>query len=292
LEQEILDFIKSNLPGEQILSRDRKIISPFELDIFIPRLNLAFEVDGSYWHSSKFVSVDKVTNKFKLCLDKNIKLITIQESKYRNSEALVKNRILSALNGEKNKIYARKCHIVPLESQTKNFFFSQNHLDGDARASKAFALVYKNEVVMAMSFAKSRFNRKIDWEIIRSCSRVGMTVVGGTSKLIKHFSSIHPAASLITYADLDWGIGDSYAKAGMTFSHFSKPGYHYIGQGHVRFSRYVAQKKKLLKLLGPEKYNPLLTEMANMINAGYLVVYDRGNAVYTLNGSSLDLEIM
>jgi len=56
-ENELFDFIKSAYPNARKL-RDRKVnivnkpyISGFDLDIYIPELNLAIEFDGAYWHS-------------------------------------------------------------------------------------------------------------------------------------------------------------------------------------------------------------------------------------------------
>ena len=48
-EIEIYNYIKDNLNIECIQS-NRKIIRPYELDIVIPSLKLAFEFNGSYWH--------------------------------------------------------------------------------------------------------------------------------------------------------------------------------------------------------------------------------------------------
>lgn len=51
-EKELLEYIKSIYNGK-IIENSRKIISPYELDIYLPELNLAFEFNGIYWHSTK-----------------------------------------------------------------------------------------------------------------------------------------------------------------------------------------------------------------------------------------------
>lgn len=38
-----------------------------------------------------------------------------------------------------------------------------------------------------MSFGKSRFNRKFEYELIRFASKLDMSIVGGASKLLSHF---------------------------------------------------------------------------------------------------------
>jgi hypothetical protein len=51
IEQDIRTYIQSLLPNYEIIFNSRRIIAPHELDIYIPALNLAFEINGLYWHS-------------------------------------------------------------------------------------------------------------------------------------------------------------------------------------------------------------------------------------------------
>ena len=46
-EIQLLNFIKENYNGE-IISNTKIVINPYELDIYIPELNLAFEFNGLY----------------------------------------------------------------------------------------------------------------------------------------------------------------------------------------------------------------------------------------------------
>jgi len=50
-ESEVTEFLK--LYFDTVISRDRKIVSPYELDIVIPLKKLAIEYCGLYWHSEK-----------------------------------------------------------------------------------------------------------------------------------------------------------------------------------------------------------------------------------------------
>jgi hypothetical protein len=45
---EIYNFIKDNYTGE-VLSDVKNIINPYEIDIYIPDLNLGFEFNGIWW---------------------------------------------------------------------------------------------------------------------------------------------------------------------------------------------------------------------------------------------------
>lgn len=51
-EKEIVNYIKSIYNGI-VLENDKKIIHPYELDIYLPEINIAIEFNGTYWHSSK-----------------------------------------------------------------------------------------------------------------------------------------------------------------------------------------------------------------------------------------------
>ena len=90
-EQELYDFIK--IFKEDAEQSNRKIIKPYELDVYIPSLSLAFEYNGEYWHSEKFRDKDHRQHKTELCVLKNIKLIHIEEKDWKKDKEQVKNNI-------------------------------------------------------------------------------------------------------------------------------------------------------------------------------------------------------
>ena len=59
---------------------DRSIISPTELDIYIPRNHLAIEINGCYWHSVDCKSKSYHMDKWSRCKEKGIKMITLWEN--------------------------------------------------------------------------------------------------------------------------------------------------------------------------------------------------------------------
>ena len=107
-EKEISDFIKS-ICNYEILENDRNIISPKELDIYIPQKNLAIEFDGLYFHSTKFgKDSDYHLGKTLACEEKGIRLIHIFEDEWLFKRQIVESIIKSALGIYKQKIFARK----------------------------------------------------------------------------------------------------------------------------------------------------------------------------------------
>ena len=85
------------------------------------------------------------------------------------------------------KIYARKCKVVKLSASQAAAFFEHNHIQGNAGASVRYGLKHGENIVAAMTFGKSRFSKKHEYELIRAANTLNTTVVGGASKLFKHF---------------------------------------------------------------------------------------------------------
>lgn len=161
--------------------------------------------------------------------------------------------------------------------------FSQtpsNHLQGACPATVCVGLYHMGDLVMVATFGKPRFNKDYQWELLRLCSVLNTTVVGGASKLLKHFMRDH-TGSILSYANRRWSDGKVYEQLGFTLVRETEPSYVWFDGVRV-WSRYQCQKSKLHKLLG-DKYDPAKSERENMIACGYTRVWDCGNLVYGLS---------
>ena len=85
-EEDMLSYVKSLLPNlsdNEILRNNRTVISPKELDIYIPSMNIALEFNGSYWHSLEKLEekggIDYHKDKSVACAEKGIRLLHIYE---------------------------------------------------------------------------------------------------------------------------------------------------------------------------------------------------------------------
>ena len=87
-EKQLLDFIKENYDGE-IISNSRKIINPYEIDIYLPELNLAYEFNGLYWHNELYKDKNYHQMKYELCKKQNIHLIQIWEDDWNLKQEIV-----------------------------------------------------------------------------------------------------------------------------------------------------------------------------------------------------------
>ena len=94
-EKKIVSNIES-IYKNKIITNSRKIISPLELDIYLPDLNLAIEYNGIYFHSTLAgTSKEYHLKKSLLCREKYIRLIHIYEFENLNEQIeLLKNLIL------------------------------------------------------------------------------------------------------------------------------------------------------------------------------------------------------
>jgi hypothetical protein len=287
--KDIVETFTSN----EVKANVRGIITPYELDLFIDKSNLAIEIDGLMFHSfGKHTSSmfdnhaveakgkKKHLTKTEMCEDKGIHLYHIFENEILEKTKLnIWRSMLMSRLGSTDRIFARKCKIVNVSSKDKNKFLDENHLQGKDRSSVNLGLMYKDELVSLMTFCKSRYSKKFQWEISRFVTKKYHTVVGGASRLLSFFEKEYSPKSIITYADRRFSQGNVYKQLGFEFSHNSSPNYFYFKLNeNVLYSRLKFQKHKLEKEL--ESFNPLLTESENMYNNGYRRIWDSGNLVF------------
>jgi hypothetical protein len=282
-QQEVVDYIKSIYNGEVIVN-SRQIIAPKEIDIYLPELKLGFEYHGIYWHSTDGVPSNEFKNyhlnKMFLCEEQGIRLIQIFSDEWTFKQNIIKSKILNLI-GKSKRIFARKCKVVELCPKDKSEFLIETHLQGDDKSSIRLGLKYEDDLVAVMTFGKSRFSAKYEYELVRFASKNGINVIGGAGKLLSYFINTFNPTSIVTYADLRYSQGNLYKQLGFTKLHRSSPNYFYfkLSEG-VRYNRMRFQKHKLPKQL--ETFNESLSEMQNMFNNGYRVIYDCGNFVYEM----------
>lgn len=271
-EKDLLAYVKSLYSGT-ILSNDRKLIKPYELDIYLPEKKLAFEFNGTYWHSDQVVSNKYHQKKTILCNHKKVRLIHIFEHEWTFNQEKIKSLIKSALGIFDARLYARKCSIKEISSAEYKEFLVSYHLQGAVNSSVRYGLFYNDELVSVIGFGKSRF-KKGEIELHRYCVKAGYQIIGGFSKLIKHACKERQIEEFISYIDLAHFNGKGYKKAGFEKIEVTQPSYIYIRGDEIK-SRMQCQKHKLEAFL--EEYNPEMSEYENMLLNNWDRVYDCGN---------------
>ena len=279
-ERDISEYIKKlNIIIE---GSNRNEIKPLELDILIKSHNIAIEYDGLFWHShNKLKDKNYHLNKTELCEAKGIQLLHIFENEWLDpTKQKIWKSIISNKLGQSTRLYARNCEIRTVIASEKCEFLKVNHLQGNCQSSVNVGLYHDDKLVSLMTFGKSRYTKKYDWELLRFCNILNTTVVGGASRLLKRFRTIK-SGSIVSYADKRRSDGNLYKQLGFVHSHDSKPNYWYFkNKGAGLESRIKYQKHKLNNVL--DKYDVKLTETENMYENGYRKIYDCGNQVWAL----------
>ena len=252
-EKNMLSYIESIIDGN-IKTNDRSTLDNNEIDILIDELKLGFEYNGLFWHNELHKDKFYHLNKLNECLSKNIKLIQFFEDEWLYKTNIVKSMINNFLHKSFIKIYARKCIIKEVTYKETNDFLVENHLQGNCSSKYRYGLYYNNELVSLMTFGSLRKNlgsssKEGCYELLRFCNKLNTNVIGGASKLFKHFIKEHNPSEIISYCDRRWSQGNMYNMLGFELDHVSPPSYFY----HIkdkRINRFSFRKSELIK-----KYN-------------------------------------
>ena len=156
-ENEIYEYCKSLYPlAEQ---SNRSMINPYELDIYIPEINVAIEYNGLLWHSEKYKN-DRYYHLKKLnaCKEKGIKLLQIFEDEYVNNKEIVFDKLKHILKKCENqpKIMGRKCEVKQISKKESEEFLNKYHIQGFAYSTYHFGAFYNDELIAVMSFKEEK----------------------------------------------------------------------------------------------------------------------------------------
>lgn len=220
-EIRLQDFIKRVYSGTVEVSV-RNVISPYELDVYIPEKKLAIEFNGTYWHSSLYKDKKYHFNKSQKCEEKGIRLIHIWEYEWDNERQrpILENIIKNALGVNENKVYARKLDIEIRPSREMREFFDKNNIQGFRSGKFSICLVDKKTRVVYMAYQMGHcyFGKgKYKWEVIRGATKLGYTVVGGASKIWKYFIDNYNPQSCVYYVDYNYFNGNSLPYLGLQY---------------------------------------------------------------------------
>lgn len=278
-EKELQNFIKKILPNDKIILNSRKLIHPFELDILIPDFNIAIEFNGLYWHSEKAGKDKKYHyNKWKLCNDKGVQLITVWEDDWNNSQRLIKDMLKHKLNiSTQEKIQARKTIIEEVSYKESSEFLKKNHIQGKMSGSKYLALKTKDtKEIVAVSVWRKHKN-----QVYLDRYATSKIVIGGLGKLLKFTqTSLYPNLDIVTFADHSVSNGELYKKLGFIEVSEIPPDYSYLvnGKREHKFNYRLKRFKNDPSLLWKEG----LTEGELADLNGLKRIWDSGKSKYIL----------
>lgn len=179
-------------------------------------------------------------------------------------------------------IYARNCSTKAVDKETTKEFLAANHLQGYAKSSIDVGLYYEGKLVSIMTFDKPRYNKRCEYELVRYCSVY--RVIGGAEKLFTYFTRTYRPSSVVSYCDLSKFSGDTYIKLGFQLigSSISK---HWISMKNGKHITDNLLRQRGFDQLFGTNYGKGTSNEQLMLENGFVVVYDAGQATYIWKSS-------
>lgn len=293
MEAEVEAFLKTLDSNIQIIHNCRSVISPKELDFYLPDYGLGIECNPTYTHNSSIppfqddhpMSTSYHKMKTDLADKAGIQLFHIFGYEWETKRKIIKSMIRNLLKLTSNRIYARKTEIRAVESDEAIKFLNRNHRQGATVTSVRLGLYYNNELVSLMTFNKPRYllgktirDTENSWELSRFCNKLDTDVIGGASKLFKYFLDVYHPSKIISFSDRAHTSGKLYQILGFKQTNISKPNYVWVNYlNDLYFTRVKCQKRNLRKLFNDPTIDiEHKTEKQIMEEHGFVQVFDSG----------------
>ena len=300
MEFEVSMFLREICPEIKILHGVRNIISPYELDLYLPDYKIAIECNPTVTHNSSVPFLDSDSpippgyHKMKsdMCREKGIFLFHIFGYEWTYKKDIILSMLRNLIGKSERSIYARNTYVDELNYDDCKSFLDCNHRQGATSDPIRYGLYTKDtkELVSVMTFGKVRNiigkskNDNIDdnyYELVRFCNRLNTSVVGGASKLFKYFLKQYHPTEVRSFSDCAHTRGNLYEALGFKKSHLSKPGYVWVDSiSDIAYSRINAQKQNIKRFLHDDSIDLSMTEREIMEQHGYVRVYDSGTILW------------
>lgn len=271
-------------------TNDRTIITPRELDIYIPALKIAIECNGCYWHSDMEKPKDYHIKKFQDCKNSGIQLIQIWEDWMINKPEIVKSFLQAKLGMCNQAIPARKCEVRELDYNVAMEFLEANHIQGKCSSNYRIGLVYEGQLVAVMCFNKRsalsgpKAISNSEAELIRFCNLRGTRVIGGAGKLLKYYIRRFKPAIVTSYSANDISNGQLYRSLDFITDDKVSESYWYIEPGTFRRQHRSLYTRAGIVRRWPEYdiNDKSWTERMVMDSKGYMRIYDSGTTKWIM----------
>lgn len=213
---------------------DYSILNGQEIDFLSKELNVGFEYCGLYWHTDKSKEPRNKLyhyNKYKECLNNNIRLFTIWSSEWKNRKIQIQNYIKSALGFNEIKYQARKCEIKPLEGKIGKEFVAQYHIQGQNRIGKFYSGCYYNQELIGCISLNTHHRNSKEIVLDRMVFKSNTTIAGGASRMFKlcvEWAKLNGYKQIISWSDNRWSQGNVYIQLGFRLDKELAPDYAYV----------------------------------------------------------------
>ena len=220
-EIELEAYIKTFYFDEVYLS-NRAIITPLELDIYIPKAQVAVEMNGMYWHSSEFAGIEYHKNKSMLCQKSGIHLIHIFEWDWKDRKNLCMSVVHKAITNKAELVQASDCITKQITIDEYTEFLYNNSLIWYTSPINPKG-IYHNEILIGV------------FDSVGGCVR-------GFAESISH--SIQNVEDILSLKhstiSLDYSVDNvsKYINSGYLFKSYTEPNEVHIALGNHNITVY------------------------------------------------------
>ncbi|MDQ8051815.1 MAG: hypothetical protein REI78_02260 [Pedobacter sp.] len=210
-------------------------------------------------------------------------LVQLWEDVWLTKRPQVLARIRSFL-GLNSSFHGRKTRVALICQAESSAFMANHHLQGYVKAKYHYGLFDQHKLIAAASFSgprpmKSKGEHYRSAELVRFASVAGITIVGGLSKLIRHYISQVKVDDVMTYADRDWSLGKGYDRLNFHYSGMVKPQALYLDLNQM--IRYFPHRLPQEILMAHSAKNDLNLDDF-LLRKGFAKIFNTGNLKYHL----------
>lgn len=193
-------------------------------DLYLPESNILIEIDPTTFHNVYSSVYDQNGIDPKYHIDKT-ELAWV--SGYRCIHIFDwdnKEKIVQMLRPVETTLNVEECEVKEITTKEANIFLDQYHIQGKVRNQKVIYGVFHNsELLSMMSFGPSRYNKNVEWELMRYGNKPTFNIVDGNKKMFDKFLKEHNPKSVIYTCDLSKFTGEDLIELGFKVEHIYPP---------------------------------------------------------------------
>ena len=245
----------------------RYIISPRELDFYLPAYKVAIECNGIYWHSG-INGKNRFKVKYELLSKTDIQMLTFWEDDIHYNIDKIENIILRSCNLEK-KLFSNDTVIREIDIDICKSFINNNSIKKYIISNINLGLFKDDKLLFVMTFSNNNDN---NYTLNQICYKDNLYVINSEKLLLYYFFNNYKFNKLITYCDLEIENNKLYEKLGFKLNsdklQFNLNYYNY------RTTEHRSNKKEVNQLLKLDDSDSLEDYMK--CYSGYLI-YEKEN---------------
>lgn len=178
-------------------------------------------------------------------------------------------------------IGARKCILQEVSLEDTIKFLKKYHYQGSCDGQTVrLGLFYNNNLIELMTFGKSRYRARVQYELLRLCTKSGYKVIGGAEKLFKYFIDNYTPNSIISYCDNAKFTGEVYLKLGMKKIDSSNSRIHFWRERDKKHFTFAQVLRYGVNNLLKTNYEKFKSNTDLMRQEGFEVIEDEGQSAY------------